>query len=416
MVAGRNPEDVKREELGWGPIALGTFDVNFEDSSATGSVFGLARRKAIFRKKLGCSVLVGIDEEDFRKQKVGHILEPGYSQDTLSWPSGNVDATTSLTDSTNSKINIVFDSAFAEPSKRPQRRTRAIVIVKDGKIVAERYADGFNANTILTGWSMAKTVTSALVGILVNENKLNINDPAPIPEWSNDERKNITVSDLLHANTGLDWVEDYGNPSGATIMLYENKDMGKYAAQSKQKFKVGEKFLYSSGTTNIISRIIRERVGEKDYHNFPYEKLFYRIGMLHATFETDAGGTFVGSSYILATARDWARFGLLYLNEGVWNGQRIFPEGWVKYSTTPASGAPLGEYGAQVRLNAGAPGKPEKRMFPDVPTDAFWADGFEGQSVFVVPSENLVVVKLSLTHGSDLDENKFLSEVIKAFH
>jgi CubicO group peptidase (beta-lactamase class C family) len=416
MVAGRNPEDVKREELGWGAVALGTFDVNFKDSSATGSVFGLARRKAIYRKKLGCSVLVGISEEEFRKQEVGHVSDPGYSQDTLAWPMGNMDGHAMLADSTKRKIDIILDSAFSEPSKRPLRRTRAIIVVRDGKIVAERYAEGFNANTILTGWSMAKTVTNALVGILVWENKLNISDPAPIPEWSNDDRKKITVNDLLHANSGLEWVEDYGNPSGATIMLYENKDMGRYAAQSKQKFKVGEKFLYSSGTTNILSRIIREKVGKENYHNFPYEKLFYKIGMLHATFETDAGGTFVGSSYILATARDWARFGLLYLNDGVWNGERIFPEGWVKYSTTPATGAPLGEYGAQMRVNAGAAGNPEKRMFPDVPTDAFWANGFEGQSVFVVPSEKLVVVKLSLTHGSDLDENKFLSEVIAAFH
>jgi CubicO group peptidase (beta-lactamase class C family) len=416
MVAGRNPEDVKREELGWGPIALGTFDVNFQDSSTTGSVFGLAKRKAIYRKKLGCSVLVGMSEDEFREQKIGRISIPAYSQDTLAWPIGDLDATAPVPDSIKAKLNIVLDSAFAEPSKRPQRRTRAVIIIRDGKIVAERYAEGFNATTILTGWSMAKTVTNALVGILVKEKKLNINEPAPIPEWSNDDRKNITVNDLLHANTGLEWVEDYGNPSGATIMLYENKDMGKYAAQSKQKFKIGEKFLYSSGTTNIISRIIREKVGEENYHNFPYEKLFYKIGMLHATFETDAGGTFVGSSYILATARDWARFGLLYLNDGVWNGERILPEGWVKYSTTPASGAPLGEYGAQMRVNAGAPGDAKKRMFPDVPTDAFWADGFEGQSVFVVPSENLVVVKLSLTHGSDLDENKFLSEIISALH
>jgi CubicO group peptidase (beta-lactamase class C family) len=416
MVAGRNPDDVKREELNWGFVSLGTFDVNFQDSTASGSVFGLAKRKAIYRKKLGCSVLVEISEEEFRNQRVGKISSPAYSQDTVAWPTGNLAPSVQVPDFTKNQIDAVLDSAFAEPSGKPNRRTRAVIVVHNGKIVAERYAEGFNANTILTGWSMAKTVTNALIGILAEEHKININEPAPIREWSDDDRKKITVSDLMHANSGLEWVEDYGNPSGATIMLYESKDMGKYAAQSKQKYKIGEKFVYSSGTTNILSRIIREKVGEENYHNFPYEKLFYKIGMLHATFETDAGGTFVGSSYILATARDWARFGLLYLNDGVWNGERIFPEGWVKYSTTPASGAPLGEYGAQMRVNAGATGNPKKRMFPDVPTDAFWADGFEGQSVFVVPSEKLVVVKLSLTHGSELDENKFLSAIINSFH
>ena len=414
LVAGRNPETVKKEELGWGFVKFGTFNVNYQDSSATGSVIGLAERKAIYRKKLGCSVLVGISEEEFRNQGNKNFVPPSYSQDTIPWPSGNLNRDSSVSEASKRKLDIVLDSAFSEPSKVPQRRTRAVLILHNGKIIAERYADGFDANTVLTGWSMAKTATNALVGILVEQGKLDIYKPAPISEWSNDDRKLITVNDLLHANSGLDWVEDYGNPSGATIMLYESRDMGKYAVQSKQKYKVGEKFLYSSGTTNILSRIIRQTVGEKQYYNFPYQQLFYKIGMLSATFETDAGGTFVGSSYILATARDWARFGLLYFNNGIWNKEKIFPEGWVKYSTTPASGTPLGEYGAQMRLNAGQPGNPQNRLLPDVPTDAFWADGFEGQSVFIVPSEKLVVVKLSLSHGSDLDENKFLAGVIDA--
>src|SRR4051812_27734255 len=187
MVAGRNPEDVKREELSWGFVSFGKFDVNFQDSSASGSVFGLAKRKAIYRKKLGCSVLVQMTEDEFRKQKGARISNPTYSQDTLAWPIGDVDATALVSDSTKTKLDVVLDSAFSEPSKQPQRRTRAVIIVHNGKIVAERYAEGFNANTILTGWSMAKTVTNALVGILVQENKLNISDPAPIPEWSNDD-------------------------------------------------------------------------------------------------------------------------------------------------------------------------------------------------------------------------------------
>jgi CubicO group peptidase (beta-lactamase class C family) len=136
--------------------------------------------------------------------------------------------------------------------------------------------------------------------------------------------------------------------------------------------------------------------------------------MQHTTMEPDGGGTFVGSSYMFGTARDWARFGLLYLNDGWFNGEQILPEGWVKYTTTPAPAAPLGEYGAQFWLNAGAKDNPSHRIFPDVPADLYWADGFEGQNVFVLPSKKLVIVKLSLSQGDYLDDNKFLVGIIEA--
>jgi CubicO group peptidase (beta-lactamase class C family) len=218
----------------------------------------------------------------------------------------------------------------------------------------------------------------------------------------------------MHASSGLNWEENYGGPSGATNMLFKKKDMGLYAAEVPVAHKPGDVFYYSSGTTNIISRIVRETVGDENYYRFPYEQLFYKIGMLNTTIEPDAGGTFVGSSYSFGPARDWARFGLLYLNDGVWNGEHILPEGWVNYSTTPAKGADRGQYGAQWWLNAGAPGNPSNRYYPDAPTDLYWADGFEGQNVFVLPSKNLVIVKLSLSQGDYLDDNKFLAEIIGA--
>jgi CubicO group peptidase (beta-lactamase class C family) len=412
MLAGRAPEDVVRNELGGFPLTLGSFEVSFSDSSATGSVFGLAKRKAIFRRGLGCALVVETTEEDVRHQPHALPAPPRVNQDTIPWPMGNLLNDSSAAAVDQNKLKVVLDSAFFEPGEDKLRRTRAVIVVYDGKIVAERYAGGFNDDSKLIGWSMNKSITNALVGILVKQGRLNPDAPAPVNAWKNDERNKITLNDLMHMSSGLDWEENYGGPSGATNMLFKKKDMGLYAADVPLKNEPGKVFYYSSGTTNIISRIIRETVGDEKYYRFPYEELLYKIGAYNITLEPDAGGTFVGSSYSFGPARDWARFGLLYLNDGVWNGERILPEGWVKYTTTPTIGADRGQYGAQFWLNAGAPGHPENRFYPDVPTDLYWADGFEGQNVFIIPSKKLVVVKLSLSQGDYLDDNKFLKGII----
>lgn len=415
MVAGRNPEDVQKQELSFSPVSLAKVEVNYNDSSATATLFGLAKRKAIFRKGLGCSLLVQMDEAEFRAYKPILPTPPKGNQDSIAWPDGNLHADTSFATVDMVKIEHALSEAFKETGAKKTRRTRAMIIVYDGKIIAERYAEGFNKDSKLIGWSMTKSVTNALVGLLVKEGKLKIEQPAPVKGWEADDHKKITLNDLMHASSGLEWLEDYGNPSGATNMLFKSKDMGLYAATAKVKEKPGEVFYYSSGTTNIISRIIRETVGDDQYYKFAYEQLLYKIGMYNTLLETDAGGTIVGSSYSYGPARDWARFGLLYLNDGVWNGERILPEGWVRYTTTPAKGAKRGEYGAQWWLNAGAPGNPTDRIYPDAPTDLFWADGFEGQNVFVIPSKKLVIAKLSLSqNGEYMDDNAFLKEVVSA--
>ena len=414
MIAGRNPEDVIKNELGTSLLSLGKFSVNYEDSSASGSVFGLGKQKALYRKGLGCTLVAEMREAELRQQKIITPKPPILDQDTLDWPMGNRTSDSIVSGIRYDKLNATLDSAFAEPGPKKSRRTRAVVVVYDGRIIAEKYAAGFDIHSKQIGWSMTKSITNALIGILVKQGKLNINDPASVDAWKNDDRRNITINDLLHASSGLKWEENYGGPSGATNMLFRKKDMGLYAAEVPLQYEPGKVFYCSSGTTNILSRIVRETLGDETYYTFPYQELFYKIGMNNIVLEPDAGGTFVGSSYAFAPARDWARFGMLYLNDGVWNGERILPEGWVKYSSTPAPGAPLGEYGAQFWLNAGARGNPEKRVFPDVPTDLFYADGFEGQSIFILPSRKLVVVKLSLSQGEYLDDNAFLKGIIEA--
>jgi CubicO group peptidase (beta-lactamase class C family) len=418
MLAGRDAQEVINQELNKFPINLGGFTVSYEDSSATGTVFGLARRKAIYRKGLGCSLVAGTDEAEVRAQRINLAPAPLADQDTVDWPTGNRGAYDTLNPAVDyNALRTVLDSAFAEPGPKKTRHTRTIVVVYNGKIIAERYAEGFDRNTLQLGWSMTKSLTNAMVGALVKQGKLDINAPAPIAAWRNDNRSRITLNDLMHQSSGLQWEENYGGPSGATNMLFKVRDMGLYAAEYPAQDEPGKVFYYSSGTSNIIARIIRETVGDERYYRFAYDSIFYPIGMYHTVVEPDAGGTYVGSSYSYANAYDWARFGLLYLNDGVWNGRRILPEGWVKYSSTPAPAAKQGQYGAQFWLNAGAPGTPEHRQYPNVPADLYWADGFEGQNVFILPSKNLVVVKLSLSqNGEYLDDDKFLHDLIQCLH
>jgi CubicO group peptidase (beta-lactamase class C family) len=222
------------------------------------------------------------------------------------------------------------------------------------------------------------------------------------------------LNNLLQASSGLKWSESYFSPTADFhSMFIKSDDKGAYAASRPLAHEPGTFFQYSSGSTNIISRIIRQTVGDTAYYKFAYKKLFYKIGMNHAIIEPDASGTYVGSSYSFASARDWARFGMLYLNDGMWKGERILPEGWVKYSVTPAPHAERGKYGAHWWLNSGDRDNPTDRMYPDLPADAYWADGFEEQYVMVIPSRELVIVRLGVSHHG-FDFNALVKGVIAA--
>jgi CubicO group peptidase (beta-lactamase class C family) len=413
FVSGRQPEDVNKKELGILPFSFGKFSINMKDSSATGTLLGLAKRKAIFRKGLGCTLINDFNEEEVRAQSIHVNLFPDTNQDSIPWSMGNLLLDSVIPGIDYKQLQNTIDDAFNEPGKGKLRQIRALLVLYDGKIIAEKYKNDFNKNSAHTGWSMAKSITNALIGILVKKGELKISDNDLMEEWHNDSRKEITLDELLHANSGLQWDEVYTRVSPVTEMLFKKGNMAKDAAHYRIKHKPGTFFQYSGGTTNILSYIIRKKTGE-NYYDFPGRELFFKTGMYSAVMEPDASGTFVGSSYCYASARDWARFGLLYLNDGVINGERILPEGWVKYTTTPSQGAKRGQYGAQFWLNAGEPGNPSNRFYPDVPTDCFWADGFAGQNVWIIPSKKLVIVRLSLEQGNKLDENKFLADIVKS--
>lgn len=394
--------------------------VDYADSTVTASIGGMARRTAVYRQGLGATLVSGTTAAELRQQPMTLASPPRASQDTIPWPQGDLRADTVPPDVDTAILRLAVNRAFYDTAQNDSTGTRALIVLYKGRIVAERYAAGFTTQMPLLGWSMTKSTTNALLGILVRQNKLDIHAPVPVKAWQNDDRRNITYANLMQMTSGLrfQWIPIA--PSDLTNMLFKEKDMATLVERLPLQHPPGTVFHYSDGNVILLSRLIRELLGDSGYYRFPYEQLFDKIGMWHTTLEPDAGGTFVGSSYCYATARDWARFGLLYLRDGVWNGERLLPEGWVRWSGT-ASGihdneAYEGEYGALWWVNAtGRPDSPGWRFMPDVPADCFSAMGLDGQYVFVIPSKDLVVVRLGMDRGHQQHPNILLYHLLKAF-
>eukprot|EP00698_Gefionella_okellyi_P010079 TRINITY_DN2596_c0_g1_i2.p2 TRINITY_DN2596_c0_g1~~TRINITY_DN2596_c0_g1_i2.p2 ORF type:complete len:247 (+),score=30.73 TRINITY_DN2596_c0_g1_i2:894-1634(+) len=233
-------------------------------------------------------------------------------------------------------------------------------------------------------------------------------------------RANLTTDVLLRMSSGLRFLEKYHDPlSEATRMLYFERDMAGFAASQPLITKPDSVFSYSSGTTNILQKIIRHVVGDQAYAMFPHRELFSKIGMRSAVIEPDASGTYVGSSYMYATARDWARFGMLYLQDGVWLGEQVLPKGWVNFTSTPSittrNEVWKSRYGAQWWLNGGAHSLPDERPRPLIPGDALHCNGFQAQSISVIPSRDCVIVRLGMSHNEQaFSVEQLVAEVLAA--
>lgn len=403
-----------KEDLAGFPLSLGSFKVNEKDSSVTGSVWGLAKRKAIYRKGLGCTLINDYSEEQVRRQQFSLPSKPVINTDTIPWPYGDKLPAIVPANVDQKQLQKAVDNVMHETTGDGKPcDTRAVVVIYDGNIIAEKYAAGYDKNTVMLGWSMSKSLVAAMIGILVKQNKLTVDTPAPVTEWADTKKQKITLKHLLQQTTGLDFTEIYSRPSSVTKMLFSRGDMAAYTASLPLKYEPGTEFNYSSGNTNILSRIMRQIIGEKDYHSFPYRDLFYRINAYSFLLEPDASGTYIGSSYSYATARDFARFGLLYYNNGIWNGEQILPLNWVKESIQASAADKRKHYGYQFWLNGYDEKDPAGRWYPDVPADMFFADGYGGQDVYIIPSEKLVILRLGL---HIINENKFLKEIIQSIH
>ncbi len=413
FVDGRDENSVRQPDLADFPFPLGKYTVDYKDSSVTGTVWGFAKQKAIYRKGLGCTLVNDATEAALRAQKMNLTVTPAVQTDSISWPMGDKIADSFPAGIDKTALYAAVDSLFVETDTAHPIYTRGVVVLYDGHLVAEKYAPGFDKNSLMLGWSMSKSITGTLVGLLVRDGKLAVKDPAPVPEWkaTSDPRHAITLENILQQSSGLDFLEEYDRSSEATQMLFQRGDMAAFTAARPLKYQPGTVFNYSSGNSNILSRIIRQTVGDAGYYRFPYDSLFYPLGMYHTTWEADASGTLVGSSYVHASCRDWARFGLLYLNNGVWNNRQLLPATWVEYVQTPAPASRMKEYSYQFWLNAVDTSQQHKRQFPDLPADMYRAAGYGGQVVCVIPSKKLVIVRLGL---HEFDRNKLLAPIVKA--
>jgi len=369
--------------------------------SVTASLFGLQPRTAAHREGLGATLVSRRSRLVFPSGPLLH-----RSRAERDWP-----------DDRSPRVQQVVDLAFSEPNPRRLRRTYAVVAVHDGRVVAERYAPGIRADMPLPGWSMAKSALNALVGVLVHEGRLALDQQALMPQWhAPDARAAITVEDLLRMRSGLRFSEAYAIPwSDVLHMLYDCHDAAEYAASLPLKHSPGTTWSYSSGTSNILSAIVRRTVGEREYFDFPRRALFNPLGMTSTVMEPDGSGTFVCSSYMLATARDWARFGQLFLDGGRANGRALLPEWWVRFSTTPTPQSPDGRFGAHwwLKLNPeiGGDSPAARRLAPD----AFFAIGHEGQTLTVIPSKRLVVVRLGASIYIDAwNQAEFIANIQEA--
>jgi CubicO group peptidase (beta-lactamase class C family) len=385
--------------------------VDHDMRTVTCSWLGLWARTAVYRSGLGATLMAG---PSICEPITTAIMNPG----PFSAPTGRPGGTGSDPGLQVDVLRRTVDAAFTEPTPGRLRRTRAVIVIHDGAIVAERYAQGFGADSALPGWSVTKSVLSALVGILVENERLSLEDKALLPEWQlpDDRRAAISVEDLLRMRSGLAFSEIYSDPrADVTQMLYARSDMAAFAASRPLSAPPGTTWRYSSGTTNILSRIVRRTVGEREYHAFPRRALFGPLGMNSAVMEPDAVGTFVGSSYMFATARDWARFGQLYLDDGAWGGRRILPAGWVRFSATPTPQSPDGCYGAHWWLTVPKELGGGTEAASRIPRDAYFALGHEGQSLTVIPSRRLVVVRLGLSIYIDAwNHARFIADVMQA--
>jgi CubicO group peptidase (beta-lactamase class C family) len=385
LVADRDVEDVQADLPDSPLVPLLRVSANADEGTVRASLLGAWPTTAFHTQGLGCTLA---------DERPAFDAPDGVEQDDpdAPWPAG--DGPAELPDDVDGdRLDTAIEIAFLEDDPEQRRRnTRAVVVVKDGQLVAERYGEGFDADTPLIGWSMTKSVASAMVGRLVGTGALGLDDDRLSARWDDDERAEITVEHLLHMTDGLEFDEVYDPNTDATNMLFTPRDTGDFAADKPLLHPPGTSWAYSSGTTNILCDVAHQASGLGP--EMAHELVFEPLGMTSAVMEPDASGGLVCSSYLYATARDWARFGHWFLQDGEWEGERLLPDGWVEYSTTPVDVATDNPYGAQWWLNEGPDG--ELRM-PGVPADAYWASGHEGQQVVVIPSEQLVVVRLGFS-------------------
>ncbi|MCA0252752.1 MAG: beta-lactamase family protein [Actinobacteria bacterium] len=392
LVAGR---DDPAADLPDNPL-VPVLETSISADGAQSAVLGrLARQSAWFTPGYGCTVAGQAPS-----------LPPATPVSAEANPYANAPAPTP-----SAAVQAALDHAFGndlDDAGRSALGTRGIVVLKNGRLVAEQYADGFDADTPQLGWSMTKSLTNLLVGRLVAKGEVNLDDDRLRPEWT-DDRASITVRDLLQMTSGLAWDETYDLGTPITRMLYLEPDMGGYVASQPLAHEPGTYLQYSSGSTTLLCSILAPSRGGADW---PRQELFAPLGLGSMTLEPDGVGTPVCGSYAWATPRDWAAVGQFALTDGVWNGTRLLPEGWMATSVAAVDVESEEEgYASGWWANQRADGTVR---YAELPADTYWASGHDGQWLVVVPSEQLVVARLGFTPEADEQVVELVAELVDA--
>lgn len=388
FIAGRDPDAVLALDVqapGHPLLRLMHQSVDRTEKTVTASLLGIfAPGYAAYREGFGCA---GVPDGDFlaAQQAVADVALPKIAPPPADrpWPEGEKGSADPRL------VPVLDDAALLGPGMR------GVVVIHDGRLAGERYGEGFSAAVPLLGWSITKTVNAALIGRLIQDGRLSPLQSNLFADWQGDARAKITVADLLAMQSGLAFNEDYGAVTDVTRMLFLEPNMARFASSLPLDANPGERFNYSSGTAVLLSHVFMNALGDRwRALSYPASVLFAPLGMRSAVMETDETGIFVGSSYMYATARDWARFAQLLLDDGRWKGVRLLPEGFVTAMGTPTSVSD-GAY-SRVQSWINGPGDVPNSRY-GLPEDTFWMLGHDGQSIAVIPSRRIAVLRLGLT-------------------
>ena len=416
FVSGLPVSQVMAEAIAPIDDGLAGMNVEVDDTAETVdvNVRGLFNRRAVRVPGAGCTLLApGVDIPQWT---IAPLTPPVAT--TQPWPLGDGPINRTMIGVDYDALSGAIEDAFVDVNPELPRNSMAIAVIWRGTLLAERYDDGIDQHTPLLSWSMAKSVTNAQFGVLYGQEALNLFGVADVPEWQgeDDPRSEIIIDEMLRMSSGLAFNETYAVGTDVTRMLSQEVSAAAFAASMPLAYEPGEHWSYSSGTSNILSRLIRQTVGgaTQDHYAFAQRELFWPLHAYSFQLEADPSGSFIGSSYMYATARDWARLGQLFLQDGVWEGQQLLPRGWVDYSRTPTPNNPRRSYGAHFWLNA-APTDGSDPVWPAAPRDTYYMSGFQGQYVLIIPSQDLVIVRLGFaTDPNDGGMDELIAGIIQS--
>jgi CubicO group peptidase (beta-lactamase class C family) len=414
FVSGLDPQTVFTETLerpGFRRLRhVLSFQIDRKASAVDASMLGLFKARALFREGFGCVEQHGSKEPYLLKNDIEalKVLKTPPLLPDIAGPA--------VVEPGDPALKAALDHAFEEPAEPPFRHTKAVVVVRDGKVIAERYASGIGVDTQLSGFSMTKSVINALIGVLTQHGLTSPSLPAPIPEWRrmDDPRREIEVEHLMRMTSGLD-LDETNSGFDPSTQMYLHNDMSAYASNTRMIAPIGTRFHYSSATTQILARIIRDLTGGPEQTlAFAWRELFNPLGMRNVTLEFDGVGTLQGGNYMLASARDWAKLGLLYLNDGVVGGKKVLHPDWVDFCAAATLDS---DYAAGFYTNRSDHPDARGRVQLGFPRDSFFASGLLGQRIVIMPSQHMVVVRLgdSIDPTSDIKGvARLVKEVIAA--